>query len=934
MSNVFATLPAPPPNGTGAPLDVTDMAADKTFTTEGGFTGRLVVEASGDGGISFAPLFSIDGPDGSGQVITCACSHLRLRWVNANQGQPGTPVVDVAADLAAVSYTSLPIPGGNFPGTAVDTSGFDGAKALIITGSFTPGPSGTAVVVSGSADGASFDPVPINIIEGAACFPFDATYQFMRVDGISIASGSITSISLVSAVVSGGGVPFSYWDATPNNVDNTLASPGSSPLVSRGDHIHGLTFNDVINPQPVGATPSTGSNPYPAHLDHVHEGVTSVNSEVGALTLESLGGTISITKPTGNTINFEVSDPGATVYADGITQRAIQLASFPSSGLTTGTTAYVNDVDDYFSLQLSSLTADNITVVNASGHAGYQWLRLGVKSLRWFAVTSWFIDPVSGNDENDGQSSGTALKTAAEFYRRTNGTSQQDTNVTLLNDLADTDPINYQASANAGFAALTVTGTPVVAATVTIASVTGPNYAVNNNQLQQVNGPGGFNWAPYVGKLLRLQGTSGSTGTYAAVIQNLGGGSALLGIQVINGVPETTGFAASQTLEILNFSRVPGANFANTSDALFIQVNAGKAANTAVSVFSGLDTLVFERSNIAGNDGFWSSNAGITVFLTTAGGTADGLSINAISVEIGCAFVNMAGLSIAENSEVFMRDSLFYSTPITCEGSNVINAGTSVSPGVGIGIFALAVGQYGIATGPDSTIVFSEGFGDQNNIGSWWLGIDRSSQLQIQESLSNIWFENTTGGVKFNLPGNNAGNGDVVPTAFAGFEYTTYRGQNGQGPALASTSVLLPEGISQYQWFTITGTTSLDKLSILAETNGVTQLPDGFKLALFIENGLTINNNSIPADFVSAPFELAGGVNAVLSAGSWIYFYFSRQSAWAEISRTPNSTVAAATTAVALGPVGSAGITSSTPTLWEVKYINGSKYVSPLWPST
>jgi hypothetical protein len=310
MSNVFATLPAPPPNGTGAPLNVTDMAAEKTFTTEGGFTGRLVIEASADGGSTFAPLFFIDGPDGSGQVVSCACTHLRLVWQNADQGNPGSAVVDLAADVAAVSNTLLPLPTGPGPGTAIDTSAFDGSKAIIVTGSFAPAPSGTAIVISGSADGASFDPLFVQVIEGAACVPFDATYQFMRVESVSIVSGSILSVSLACAITSGS-TPFAYWDFNPAPVDNTLIGPGVSPLVSRGDHIHGLTFNDAVLPSPVG-TPASGTNPYPARLDHVHEGVATLNGEMGAIALESLGGTVVITKPTGSTINFEILPTGAT----------------------------------------------------------------------------------------------------------------------------------------------------------------------------------------------------------------------------------------------------------------------------------------------------------------------------------------------------------------------------------------------------------------------------------------------------------------------------------------------------------------------------------------------------------------------------------------------------------------------------------------------
>src|SRR5208282_3180830 len=41
----------------------------------------------------------------------------------------------------------------------------------------------------------------------------------------------------------------------------------------------------------------------------------------------------------------------------------------------------------------------------------------------WYAAGNIYLDPVSGNDSNDGLSSGTAIKTAAEMIRRFGSTS-------------------------------------------------------------------------------------------------------------------------------------------------------------------------------------------------------------------------------------------------------------------------------------------------------------------------------------------------------------------------------------------------------------------------------------------------------------------------------------------------------------------------------
>ena len=63
-------------------------------------------------------------------------------------------------------------------------------------------------------------------------------------------------------------------------------------------------------------------------------------------------------------------------------------------------------------------TPDGITVVAATTG---NWQRLGVPSDYWRRQTAWHIDPVAGDDENDGGSASAALKTWSEFRRRHGG---------------------------------------------------------------------------------------------------------------------------------------------------------------------------------------------------------------------------------------------------------------------------------------------------------------------------------------------------------------------------------------------------------------------------------------------------------------------------------------------------------------------------------
>jgi hypothetical protein len=88
-----------------------------------------------------------------------------------------------------------------------------------------------------------------------------------------------------------------------------------------------------------------------------------------------------------------------------------KLAEIPDADLHEGTLCWVRDetsVGDYFRLETgTTLTADNITVVNALSGTK-QWVRVGAENPYWQEKQAyWSIDPVSGDDENAGWGSST-----------------------------------------------------------------------------------------------------------------------------------------------------------------------------------------------------------------------------------------------------------------------------------------------------------------------------------------------------------------------------------------------------------------------------------------------------------------------------------------------------------------------------------------------
>jgi hypothetical protein len=92
----------------------------------------------------------------------------------------------------------------------------------------------------------------------------------------------------------------------------------------------------------------------------------------------------------------------------------------------------------------SGLVADGITVVQSLYGNGGVWQRLETLSGAGVTQTAWFVDPVNGNDANNGQTAATALKTDAERQRRIGPApfwTQAEYHIRYLNDLPTTDPV-------------------------------------------------------------------------------------------------------------------------------------------------------------------------------------------------------------------------------------------------------------------------------------------------------------------------------------------------------------------------------------------------------------------------------------------------------------------------------------------------------------
>jgi hypothetical protein len=184
-----------------------------------------------------------------------------------------------------------------------------------------------------------------------------------------------------------------------------------------------------------------------------------------------------------------------------------------------GAPAYVLSVEDVWVYHTNSvLTPDGITIAVANGPGN--WERLNLGSVEWREQPTWFVNPTTGNDENDGLTSPSAIKTLAELTRRwgKNPIIPQATNVTLLENIPNTDSLQIL-DLTTGSTTLFFNGvtTPLLAGT--LVSFAGPDNVLN--VLTKIEGAGSF--AAYVGKRITI--TSGGAVGAVAWIQRDDGGN-------------------------------------------------------------------------------------------------------------------------------------------------------------------------------------------------------------------------------------------------------------------------------------------------------------------------------------------------------------------------------------------------------------------------
>lgn len=190
---------------------------------------------------------------------------------------------------------------------------------------------------------------------------------------------------------------------------------------------------------------------------------------------------------------------------------AAALAAFDDANLSTGYVKPLQSVRDLVSLDReSSASVDNITVFATKSGVG-RWIRLVVRHPHWSSQAAWEIDPVAGNDENDG-TPGHPLKTWVEFTRRVRVINVGMT-VTIPGSLSE--PLRGTFETGSSTAWLLVTGQPTVLAYATATTFADPVSATNTRgsvtatDLTVATTGAAGDFTNYVGKIMRAAATDG-----------------------------------------------------------------------------------------------------------------------------------------------------------------------------------------------------------------------------------------------------------------------------------------------------------------------------------------------------------------------------------------------------------------------------------------
>jgi len=226
-----------------------------------------------------------------------------------------------------------------------------------------------------------------------------------------------------------------------------------------------------------------------------------------------------------------------TIQSLGTLLQSIHASNLSSlatyTGAQPGMTAYVDTLKCEFVATPSATTAaDGYSVLD-----GYsvQWQRVaGSSSAYWLKQNTWYIDGYMGNDEADGYTSVTALKTTDEIQRRwgPNPIIQTSATINILS-VPNTNIINLNIGRNNIDYNITIQGSNTILLTTTLTTYTLPSAV--NNEVHVITATGITDWTPYLYMKINF-GVNGFARIAAVNPSGLGNNWARITVPVIDAV--------------------------------------------------------------------------------------------------------------------------------------------------------------------------------------------------------------------------------------------------------------------------------------------------------------------------------------------------------------------------------------------------------------
>jgi len=202
------------------------------------------------------------------------------------------------------------------------------------------------------------------------------------------------------------------------------------------------------------------------------------------------------------------------------------------AGNTGGELAYVLTLKTYYTfVPTSTLAIDPVGMTTSGTAAGgtSRWERSEYASPDWRIRNNWYVDSVGGNDQNDGTTAATAIRTLAELARRWgDGPVQQvgdpnlAVNLFIVNDIPDPDALVLR-PIFAPDTALRIFGG--VSAVIRVGTVTGYAAQVPGTNTPAVLTDAAFAGAWELGERLRITTPGPQFNSMCQIQNDLGAGA-------------------------------------------------------------------------------------------------------------------------------------------------------------------------------------------------------------------------------------------------------------------------------------------------------------------------------------------------------------------------------------------------------------------------